>query len=123
MNDTSPTTGDSVSQDPPTDPNSRSAATELETRWGSSEHLTTLYANHFTLLGTATGEYYLVFGESPPPVALGELIEQNEAPEYLEIKPLVRVAVTPKVLQQISRITARGLKRADSIGKLDEDEE
>ncbi len=60
-------------------------------RWGTGEQAPTFYANQLFISHTGN-EFYLVFGELSPIISLDK---QDDLPDYLEIKPVVKIAVSP----------------------------
>lgn len=63
----------------------------IRLKWGSSEAIDTIYANHL-FVTHAGGEFYLVFGELEPVFE----IDRDNPPEYLEITPVAKIAVAPE---------------------------
>jgi hypothetical protein len=68
---------------------------KIPVRWESGTDIKTLYANHVLITHTGN-EFYMVFGEAIPPHSM------EGAPEYVRIEPVVRVAVSPGSMLQIS---------------------
>lgn len=59
-------------------------------RWGDTTETPTLYANHLYITHSGR-EFYLVFGELAP-----VNIDQDNPPDTLVIKPLVKIAIIPE---------------------------
>ena len=93
-----------------------SVVTEQDTvqvplKWGSGEHLDTVYVNHLSISG-AGAEFYLVFGELVMPVSL----RPEEIPRTLEIVPKVRLAVTPEAMRNMARVMQEIVERLPKKG-------
>lgn len=73
--------------------------------WRDNETLDTVYANNLLITNTDK-EFYLIFGEFVPPFRYDQ-----PKPEYGEVKPLVRIAVTPETMLSISEAIQRTVKR------------
>jgi len=90
----------------------------LPLRWTLSEDLETLYANHFLITYTGT-EFYLVFGELVPPFVI-DTLNLQDLPDFVEIKPVVRLAISAeameKIAEAINRNLGRNLKRSSTFG-------
>ena len=84
--------------------------------WGSSINVPTTYANNLFITHTAN-EFYLVFGELSPVTELD--IEQ--VPEYLEIKPVAKIAVTPENMVKFADVIAENMvKFKEKVEKMKE---
>jgi hypothetical protein len=98
------------------------ASVTIKLRRSTTDDLETIYANHFLITFTGS-EFYLVFGEAVPPA----LIDENDldsVPEFVDIKPVARLAVSPttmlKITDAITRTVRNSLQRVQHPG--DEDE-
>lgn len=79
---------------------------EVRLEWGSSEDLETIYVNNLSI-NHAGSEFYLTFGEFVSPL----ILNPDEAPELLEIKPKVRFAISPTAMKNIARAINENLKK------------
>lgn len=86
-------------------------AVQIPLKWGSGEHLDTVYVNHMFITG-AGAEVYLVFGELVMPFSLGP----DDVPKELEIVPKVRLAVTPDVMRNMARAVQQVVERLSKKG-------
>jgi hypothetical protein len=78
-------------------PSSGSGEIAVRVKWGSAEHLPTIYANQ--LYVTHAGrEFYVIFGEL---AAL--MFDKDNPPEQLEITPVVKLAIAPRNLEGFIR--------------------
>jgi hypothetical protein len=60
------------------------------------------------------GMLYITFGQATPPPLVGspdEVREQVDALESLEIKPLVRLAITPDTVREFIRVLRGNLEK------------
>jgi hypothetical protein len=78
---------------------------EVKLRWESDEDLETIYVNHLRVTH-AGPEFYLIFGELPMPVILGE----EEAPSELVVYPKVRLAISPKQIKSIAEVLYKNVQ-------------
>ena len=78
----------------------------IPVRWGKTDSLQTLYANQMFVTHGGT-EFYLVFGESMPPV----ILDRAELPEAIEIKPLVRIAVSTERMEAFIEVLNKNFQR------------
>lgn len=69
----------------------------IRLQWGATDDIQTLYASHM-IVTHAGNEFYIIFGESPP---LFDLSPDN-IPEFLEVKPIVKIAVTPENMKRFA---------------------
>jgi hypothetical protein len=76
---------------------SQSELIQLKMHWGPTTDLETIYVNHMAITHSGP-EFYLIFGELPMPLVLGE----GEIPDELEIIPKVRLAITPLQMKNMS---------------------
>ena len=77
----------------------------LPLRWASADSLTTLYANHLIVSHAGDGEFYLTFGE-PPPLLVADFREaanRGLLPKEVTIKPVARLALSPKTMESVVR--------------------
>jgi hypothetical protein len=87
-------------------------------RWGDASTIPTIYANHL-FLTHAGGEFYLVFGELAPVTH----IDKDSPPDCLEIKPVVKIAITSENMLGIAEAIQINVSRfkeslaADTGGK------
>ena len=68
-------------------------------QWGDASQIPTIYANHLYITHSG-GEFYLVFGELAPIIN----IDKDNPPDYLEIKPVVKVAILPKNMLEFAKV-------------------
>lgn len=91
----------------------------INLRRSTTDNLETIYANHFFITFTGA-EFYLTFAEAAPPSFFSDKDPSN-IPEYVEIKPVVRLAVSPdnmlKIADAIARTVKNSLKRTPSFGE------
>ena len=80
---------------------------QIPIRWGSANHLQTVYANNVFITHAGGKEFFLVFGELTPPV---DILNTNSPPEYVEITPVVRIALTPESMIQITEAMSGNLE-------------
>ena len=69
-------------------------------RWKSSEQAPTIYANQL-FMSHAGNEFYLVFGELAP---ITRTSEEEDLPAYLEIKPVIKIAISPPNMLQFAAV-------------------
>ncbi len=85
----------------------------LKLRRSPTDTLETKYTNHFSISFTGT-EFYLVFGEIIPPAIIDEK-DLSNLPDFVDIKPIARLAISPetmlKISDAISRTVGNYLKR------------
>lgn len=97
-------------------------AVTIKLRRSPTDDLETKYANHFLITFSGT-EFYLLFGEVVPPAILDEN-DLDNVPEFVDIKPVARLAVSPatmlKITEAINRTVRNSLQRMSLPG--DEDE-
>lgn len=90
----------------------------LPLRWTMPEDLKTLYANHFLITYSGT-EFYLVFGELVPPFIADEA-NLADLPDFVEIKPVVRLAISAEAMEKIAdainRNLGKNIKRSGTFG-------
>ena len=79
---------------------------EIPVIWGSAHDAPTVYANQL-LISHAGAEYYLVFGELVPPLVL----DNSNLPAKIEIKPLVKIAVTHEMMLRFAEAIQTNIKR------------
>jgi hypothetical protein len=89
----------------------------LVLRWAPG-NVDTKYVNHLMITFTDT-EFYLTFGEVVPPVVIdGQPLA--DLPDFVEVTPVVRLAVSPaamlKVAQTIDRQVGRFVERFSTFG-------
>jgi len=77
---------------------------QIPLRWASTANLETIYVNHLVITH-AGAEFYLVFGELPMPPSLNP----TEMPEFVEIMPKVRLAISPQAMKNIARVIQENL--------------
>lgn len=84
----------------------------ISLKWQSGSELPTLYANQL-LVSHASGEFYLIFGESSPP-----LVSPNEEiPKSIDIIPKAKVVVLPENMEkflEVLQINIERYKKQDS---------
>lgn len=73
-------------------------AIPIKLKWGSSDKAPTYYANNLYITH-AGNEFYLVFGELGPILD----IDVEDLPEFLDIKPIVKIAVSPDNMIKIAK--------------------
>ena len=76
-------------------------------RWGKSDQLETVYANNL-FITNAGSEFYLVFGEVAPPT---ESAGGQPPPKFVEVKPVVRIAISPQAMIQIANVIGQNVSR------------
>ncbi len=86
----------------------KSERIEIRTRWGSSDHLPTLYANEL-LITHAGREVYIVFGETIPPLVL----KKEDLPAELTIKPVARIAVSRDAMKKFADAIITNLRKLE----------
>jgi len=84
-------------------------AKSIGVRWGDSEELPTLYANHLFISHTGP-QFYLVFGELGPHSEFMD-IGPEELPPYVEIEPVAKIAVAHEVMLSIRDTIDNNVKR------------
>ncbi len=91
----------------------------IKLRRSTTDDLDTIYANHFLITFTGT-EFYLIFGEVIPPALVDE-DDLSAVPEFVDIKPLARLAITPatmlKITDAINRTVKNTLGRTSPFGE------
>jgi hypothetical protein len=71
--------------------------------WGETTEIPTLYANHLYITHSG-GEFYLVFGELAP-----VNIDQENPPDTLVIKPLVKIALIPENMLKFAEVIKKNV--------------
>jgi len=92
-------------------------AIPIKLSWGSSEKAPTLYANNLYITH-AGNEFYLVFGELPP------ILEPDieNLPEYLEIRPVVKIAVSPENMIKFANAIQENVNKFnENFGRMNDD--
>ena len=79
---------------------------QVRLKWGSAEDLDTIYVNHLNITHSGP-EFYLTFGELPLPPIMSE----EEISQELEIKPVVRLAITPDAMKSIANAIQINMER------------
>jgi len=90
----------------------------IPVQWGDTDEIPTLYANHLYITHSG-GEFYLVFGELAP-----VNIDQENPPDALEIKPLVKIAVIPENMRKFTEVIKKNVSHFDKslTSRADEEE-
>lgn len=88
-------------------PKATSGEITIALRWAPNESLPTLYANQL-FISHAGGEFYLVFGEVVPPAGL---VDASSVPEYLEVKPVARLAISPTTMIRMAEVISQNVAR------------
>lgn len=87
---------------------------QVSLKWGSDEDLDTRYVNHLSITHSGP-EFYLTFGElSFPPI-----MSEEDISSELEIKPVVRLAISPDSMKSIANAIQINMERYSQV----EDEE
>jgi hypothetical protein len=74
-------------------------------RWGALDQAPTIYANQLLITHTG-GEFYLIFGEVSP---LG-LIDKDNLPTQLEIKPIIKIVITPENMPAFAKVIQQNVE-------------
>lgn len=90
--------------------------------WGTTDNLATVYANQLVITH-AGPEFYLVFGEVFPPLFRERGLTSETLPEAVEIKPLVRIALTPEAMLVIADAINNNIEKFMQKIKLAEEEQ
>jgi len=73
-----------------------------------AEELPVLFANQFVAQVGDTGEIFLTVGQVVPPAIIGqteeERREQAENIQYVQVKPIARLAMTPEKLRELKTV-------------------
>jgi len=77
-------------------------------RWRAISETTTIYANNL-LITHGGGEFYLIFGETIPPIILDTTVDK--IPEIVDIKPVVRIAVTPENIERFADAIIKNIEK------------
>jgi hypothetical protein len=72
---------------------------QISLQWGDASQISTVYANQLYITHSG-GEFYLVFGELAPITNM----DKDNLPEYLEIKPVAKIAITPENMLRFSEV-------------------
>ena len=94
-------------------------AIRVQLKWGAMEIAPTFYANQLLITHTG-GEFYLVFGELSPLAVL----DKDNPPSHLDIKPIVKIAITPANMIKFSEVIQENVSNFEKTimrGKGDED--
>jgi hypothetical protein len=93
------------------------ASRTMVLRWANG-NIDTQYVNHLMITFTDT-EFYLTFGEVVPPIVIDGQ-PMADLPDFVEVKPVVRLAISPaamvKVAQTIDRQVERFIERFSTFG-------
>jgi hypothetical protein len=77
----------------------------IKLRWSTSKNIPTIYSNELVITH-AGREFYLVFGEVDQPV----LFDPNSPPEYIEVVPVAKVAMTPENMIRFAELIQENIK-------------
>ncbi len=77
----------------------------IPVKWKDAKDTQTRYANHL-MVTHAGGEFYLVFGELFFPA-----MAQDEKPEYVEIVPVARIAISPDNMIRFSEAIRQNIEK------------
>ena len=78
-------------------------------RWGSADDIPTLYANQL-FVSHAGPEFFLIFGNITAPLLVGE-VEKDSLPEFLQVKPVARIAVTREQMLEFAKAIHQNVER------------
>lgn len=79
----------------------------ISTQWETAEDLPTIFANHLFVTHAGGNEFYLVFGELNPQPDL----DRENPPEYISIKPVAKIAVSPDNMANFARVIQDNVKK------------
>jgi len=77
-------------------------------RWKAITETTTIYANNL-MITHGGGEFYLIFGETVPPVILDTTVDK--IPEVVDIEPVARIAVTPENIERFADAILKNIEK------------
>jgi hypothetical protein len=77
----------------------------VKLKWGSDEDLPTIYANNL-FISHAGQEFYIVFGE-----AALTIVDKENPPDTLEIKPVVKLAISPQNMLTFLEVIKNNVER------------
>lgn len=91
----------------------------ISLRWKPSDHLPSIYVNQLRVVHT-NNEFYLIFGEVDP-VTLD--IDVDNPPEYLDVRPVVKLAVSPARMPNFVEVLRKNLQKFVDTHAMREDTE
>ncbi|MEA1905229.1 MAG: hypothetical protein U9M97_05080 [Candidatus Hadarchaeota archaeon] len=82
----------------------------ISLRWPEEVDLPTIYANHL-FISHAGPEFFLIFGEVAPPLWTEATPERLRELESIEIKPVVKIAISPEAMPAIAKAIRENVER------------
>lgn len=77
----------------------------IKLKWSTPKNIPTIYSNEL-MITHAGREFYLVFGEVDQPV----IIDPNSLPEFIEVVPVAKVAMTPENMIRFAKLIQENVK-------------
>ena len=84
---------------------------EIALVWQSAENISTVYVNQVLISHTGP-EFYLIFGEVVTPAINGNA--SGDLPNSMEVKPLVKIAVTPSMMILMAKVIGENVSRFEN---------
>lgn len=96
----------------------------VEVRWGSPDDIETVFANHL-FVSHQGGQFYLVFGELPPPLYIDfhKEVEKETFSREMTIRPVARVAVSPDAMKAFVKAISQNYERFQQLKAQDDEGE
>jgi hypothetical protein len=88
------------------EPESIAARIPIRLEWKNNDSLKTVYSNQL-LVTHAGAEFYLIFGEVVPPT----ILDGSQIPEYLDIEPVTRIAVSHEMMEKFIEVLNENLSK------------